>query len=365
VTVTKPISNPETPNPSSMKKALTPCLLLALTGAIVAQDDVITWDDGTKTKCDIVRFDSKTIEYKIKRQRKTDPAHKVSSIRVKKLVEDVYNRASAPEDYLATVDEQLKAKNKLAAAYGYWKAAELFLIDGKFNSGITALAELNKNVPDSPWAHKHFEERFRYFISDKKKLKAAMSVAEKYESEAIKRNWSRGFEHQAKFFMAVAEAASGKAAKEAIESKLRTIMGDTDGTAGFVFKEARVFLADFYRQNKEYAKAAKEYEGILDQPGLTPSVLGRVHLGLGYIQYEKGLTGKDKEAFHKAYLSFLKVYVLAKDGPPELVAEALYQGAQAADAWGGLPSSKAEAARLRGRLRLRSPWKETSWGQKR
>ncbi len=348
-----------------MNKALTTCLLLALTGATVAQDDVITWDDGTKTKCDIVRFDAKNIEYKVKGQRKTDPAHRVAEIRIKKLVEDVYNRAITPEDYLTTVDEQLKAKNELAAAYGYWKAAELFLAEDKVNSAVTALGELDKKIPNSPWTPRYFEVRYRYYISDKKRQKDAMSVAEKYESEAIRRNWSRGFEHQAKFFMAVAEAASGKMTKEAVESKVRQIMGDTDGTAGFVFKEARVFLADFYRQNRDYAKAAKEYESILEQPNLPPDVLGRAHLGLGYIQYERGVTDKDKEAFHQAYLSFLRVYILAKDAPPELVAEALYQAAQAVDAWGGLPTSKAEAARLRGRLRLRSPWKETSWAQKR
>jgi tetratricopeptide (TPR) repeat protein len=165
--------------------------------------------------------------------------------------------------------------------------------------------------------------------------------------------------------MVMAQAASGKAQKEDIESKLKTVIGNTDGTAAFVFKEARVFLADFYRQSGDAAKAAKEYEGLLEQPGLSPDVLARIHLGLGYIAYEKGVTQKDKEAFHQAYLSFLRVYVLAKDAHPEVVAEALYQGAQAAEAWGGMPTSKAEAARLRGRLRFRSPWKETSWGQKR
>jgi len=347
-----------------MKKILTPCFLLALTGSLAAQD-VITWDDGTKVKCEIVGFDAKTIEFKVDNQKRSEPAHKVAGIRMSKLVEDLYNRASAPEDYLSVADEQLKAKNELAAAYGYWKAAELFQADGKVNSAVTALADLDKKIPNSPWTPKYFEARFRHYLTDKKHLKDARSVAEQYESEAIKRNWSRGFEHQAKYFMVLAEAASGKAGKEAVEARVRKILGDTDGSAGFVFKEARVFLADFYRTNGDHAKALKEYESILDQPGLSQDVLARVHLGIGYINYERGVTEKDKEGFHQAYLSFLRVFVLAKDASPELVAEALYQAAQAGEAWGGLPTSKADAARLRGRLRLRSPWKETSWGQKR
>lgn len=355
-----------------MNKALTPLLLLALSAPIVAQDDEITWDDGTKTKCDIVRFDAKTIEFKIRNQRKSEPAHRVRKIRVKKLLDDIYNRSTTPEEYLTVADEQLKAKNQLAASWGYWRAAQLFLDDDKTGSAVSALDLLDKNLPNSPWTPKLFEVKFRHYLSTylsdtrkKKMLADAGKVAETYESEAIKRNWSRGYEHQAKLFMAMAEAASGKAQKDAIESKLKTIIGDTDGTAAFVFKEARVFLADFYRQSGDAAKAVKEYEGLLEQPGLTPDVLARIHLGLGYIAYEKGVTEKDKEAFHRAYLSFLRVYVLAKDAHPEVVAEALYQGAQAAEAWGGMPTSKAEAARLRGRLRYRSPWKDTSWGQKR
>jgi tetratricopeptide (TPR) repeat protein len=350
-----------------MNKALTPFLLFffALTGSLAAQDDVIIWDDGTKTKCEIIRFDAKTIEFKVKNQKQTEPAHKVAEIRIKKLVEDVYNRATTPEEYVSVADEQLKAKNELAAAWGYWKAAQLCLDEGKVNSAVTTLGELDKKLPNSPWSPKYYEELFRHFADDPKKAERAMRIAEQYEGEAIKRNWSRGYEHQAKFFMTVAQAASGKTGKDVIESKIKTTIGDTDGTAGFVFKEARVFLGDFYRENKDYAKAIKEYESLLDQPGLPPNVIARVHLGLGYIQYEKGVTDKNKDGFHQAYLSFLRVYVLAKDADPELVAQALYQAAQAVDAWGGIPTAKAEAARLRGRLRLRSPWKETSWGKKR
>ncbi|MHC4078547.1 MAG: tetratricopeptide repeat protein [Planctomycetota bacterium] len=349
-----------------MSKALTTCLLLALTGTLAAQtDDVITWHDGTKTKCEVVSFDAKHIQYKVKGQRQTAEAHKVMDVRIKKLVEDVYNRAVTPEDFLTAADEQFTAKKTLAGAWGYMKAAELFEAEGKFNSADTALGQLDTKVPNSPWTYRHFELRFRYFVGNKKRLREAMSVAEKYESAAIKRNWSRGFEHQAKFFMVVAEAASGKLTKEVIETKLKRVLGDTDGTAGFVFKEARVFLADFYRKNKEYAKAIKDYEAILDQPGVDPNVLSRAYLGLGYIHYDKGVANKDKEAFHQAYLAFLRVYVLARDADPELVAEALYNAAQAVESWGGLPTAKAEAARLRGRLRLRSPWKETSWAKKR
>jgi hypothetical protein len=83
-----------------MNKALAPLLLLVLTAPIAAQDDTIIWDDGTKTKCDIIRFDAKTIEFKVRNQRKSEPAHRVREIRVKKLLDDIYNRSSTPEEYL-------------------------------------------------------------------------------------------------------------------------------------------------------------------------------------------------------------------------------------------------------------------------
>ena len=347
-----------------MNKALTTCLLLAVTGALAAQKDVITWDDGTQTKCEIVRFDSKNIEYKVRGRRQTAVAHKVRSVQIHKLLTDVYNRAITPEDFLTVADEQFKAKKELAGAWGYMRAAELFEAADSFNSAATALAQLDEKVPNSPWTHRLFTVKFRYYISNKKRLKNAQTVAEKYESEAIKRNWARGYEHQAKFFMLIAEAAGGKMAKDTVETKLKQIMSDTDGTAGFVFKEAKVFLAEFYRQTKDYAKAVKEYDDILELSGVRADLLGRVYLGLGYIHYEKGVVDQDKEAFHQAYLSFLRVYILAKEAHPEVVAEGLFHAAQAVESWGGLPTSKFEAARLRGRLRLRSPWKETSWAKK-
>ena len=266
--------------------------------------------------------------------------------------------------FLTQADEQLKAKKPAAAAFCYREAFKIFRDTGDVVSAMSALSELNKKLPNSPWTPLYFSARIEYYLGNKK-WKDARKVAEQYEIESVKRNWARGYEHEAKFFTVITNILSGKLNKSAAVPAIETVLGDTGGgVTEFVFNRAQVFLADFHRTTKDFKKAGKIYNELTERTGVTPNVLGRAYLGLGYIHYEKGVVEKDKAAFYKAYMSFLRVYILARDANNETVAEGMFRAAEAVEQWGGMPTSRWEASRLRGRLRNRERWKHTSWAKK-
>ena len=81
---------------------------------------------------------------------------------------------------------------------------------------------------------------------------------------------------------------------------------------------------------------------------------------------EKGLAGGEaaKDHFHSAFINFLKVYLNCKEANATIVAEGLYNAAKACEQWGELPTCRQMAGRLRGRLKFRSPYKETYWAKR-
>ncbi len=352
-----------------MKPALTTSLLLTLAATVLAatvaaQDDTIHWQDGTKTKVTFVDFTAKEITYKVGGRKKTAPAHKVRDVTVKMWVEDIANKCTQPDEFLTHADEQMKAKKWAAAAFCYREAFKLFMAAGDVVSATSALSELNKKLPNSPWTPLHFSVRIEYYLGERK-WKDALKVSEQYESESVKRSWARGYEHEAKFFTVVTNILSGKLNKTVAVPAIEAVLGETGGgVTEFVFNRAQVFLADFHRQTKDFKKAGKIYDQLTERTGVAPNVLGRAYLGLGYIDYEKGVVNKDKAAFYQAYMFFLRVYILARDANNETVAEGMFRAAEAVEQWGGMPTSRWEAARLRSRLRNRERWKHTSWAKK-
>ena len=135
-------------------------------------------------------------------------------------------------------------------------------------------------------------------------------------------------------------------------------------SAAFVSQAATVDLADALRAKKQYKEARAEYEELRGQKGLDTDVRARMYLGLGYLSLEDAVGSGKKSDLHDAYKSFLMVYLNAQEAHPEYVAEGLYQAAKACEQWNELPSCPRQAGLLRGRLKYRAPWKDTSWAKK-
>jgi hypothetical protein len=92
------------------------------------------------------------------------------------------------------------------------------------------------------------------------------------------------------------------------------------------------------------------------------TTLAGAMLGTGHLQLAMG-KDNDKEPYRAALLSFLHVYLDTGNAAPDVVAEALYHGAEAALKWGG-NDHRLIAGRLRYLLRNDDRFSETEWVKK-
>ena len=361
---------PENPSrtPDLMKTlALAASLAASVLAApgLKAQKDTIELRNGKVLRNVAVEsWTAKEIKWKGKDGAKSLPAHEVKEASLSK-VQMVFARLG--NDPGTFYEEAKSEKDPLISAACYHNAAMLYFQDGKDSEMLTALQELDEKHPQSPYTPEYYRWKIRYYLGRQKpSYKDAMSIAQKYGDAARTRSWSRAYEYDAEYWEKMVEAASGKTDADGWVKDLKDIIGKTESSAPFVADVARADMGDALRGQKKYAEAKEVYQQLEARSGVSANVRARMFRGLGYIAMEQALTSNNKEDMHEALKNFLKIFLNCKDGAdPELVAEGLYQAAKACEQWNELPSCKLMAARLRGRLKLRSPWKETSWAEKR
>ena len=342
------------------KVLILPVLLLA--APLVAQKDMITLRDGTQiNNVKVTAWTAKDIQFKGKSGSDLRLAHLVKDASIDK-VRVVMNRAGTnPEVLVGAADEN--KKDAIIAGACLHKAAMTFYEDGDIGKMMAALQRIDTDYPNSPYAPSYYTWKIKYYLATKK-TKDAAAIALKYGDASRTRPWSEAYSHDAELWEKVVNGVAGKLKGEAYATAMRETLAKSTGVAPFVAHRAAVELADAYRGGKKFAEAKKEYEKLQKLKGLGVNVRARMYLGLGHIDLEKADSSKKKEDYHDAFLNFLRVYLNAKDADPELVAEGLYHAAKSCEAWGELPSCREMAGRLRGRLRLREPYKSTSWAKK-
>ncbi len=347
-----------------MTKVFSLFAILAIALSLPAQATIRWYDGETATDVRVTVFTAKAVDYRAGSGTKTRPAHEVLEATSTKWLE-AYEEvdASDPAAYLAQADAYLAGKKDLLAQYGYWQSALISGAQGDPDSMFATLNKLNEVMPNSGFAPKYFGMRCRFFLS-KRDFKQALEVAAKYEETCITRSWSAGYEKEALLLTALVQYAAGEQRPAAVRATLAKLAEDESASGRFFSDQALIEVADLDRRDKKLEEAIAGYNALLARKGLEPNLTARALLGVAHLSYEKAKASKSADDYHAATKDFLMVYVLAQEANPEYVAEALYHGARTMEKWNGLPSCKSDAARLRGRLKLMSPYKETSWARK-
>lgn len=347
---------------------IVPILALAVTtGALVAQNDVIEWLDGKRTtKAKVTSFTAREIKFRAAGTNQTKPAHEVKSV-VIETWREFLNRAG--DDPAVLLGEARDQKDLFIAQAAYYRAAELHRQSNSLADMIGVLDELMKKSPTSAYAPELFRRKIQIYLSSKKpRLKDAAKVAESYGAACRQNAWSRAYEFDAELWQLRIKSMEKQANREAFITGLKGLIARANGAADNVAIDATGDLADAYRDQKNLKLARTTYNTLLGTAGVSVDTLARIYIGLGYIHLEDALAAGNEEAakpsYKQAYTSFLKVYILAKGANNNLVAEGLYNAANACEKWNGLPSCRQMAGRLRGRLKFRVLYKDTYWAKK-
>ena len=353
---------------SQLSPAVAPVLALVVSaGALVAQEDVIRWRDGKVTKgAKVTGYTAREIKFRAGGTNQVRAAHEVQSVQIGSWQELIGRAGDDPE---ALVGEAQAEKNVFVAQAGYFRAAELYRESGATADMITVLDALVKKIPTSAYAPEYFRRKIQVYLSAAKpRAKDAASAAEKYGAACRQNAWSKAYELDAELWQLRAASVGKDGDRDTFITGLKDLISRATGGADGVAADAKADLADAYRANKDYKDARAAYEGLQETSGVGVDTLARTYLGLGYIHLEEALSSSDeaasKASYHKAFVSFLKVYVNTKEASNVLVAEGLYNAANACEKWNGLPTCKQMAGRLRGRLKFRALYKDTYWAKK-
>lgn len=351
---------------STPSYSLVPVSLLALwasAGFSLAQDTVVLRDGTIIPDAAITSWTAKEIEFREGRVSKTRPAHEVdlAGTMLEKLQVDL-SRAGSDTAALVGLSEA-KKDDHLVASAALYNAALIFLAAGDSGSWVSALETLHEQHPNSPYAPEYFRILVRYYLAGlKPRATDAAAVAERYAKSARENGWSIGYERDAEYWALRASSLTGTPDVPKYIDGLKKLCTRSEKAAPFVWQAATVNLGDAYRSTQRLEDAEAEYLKLLDE-GLGADVRAQLFLGLGYlnVEYAKTKGGGDTDYLHEAIRNYLKVYLSAKDADPEFVAEALYNAAKTLEEWNKIPDSVAMAGLLRGRLKRRAPWKDTSW----
>ena len=354
---------------SQLSSALVPVLAFAVfTSSLLAQNDVIQWRNGKQTaKAKVTAYTAREIKFRAGGKNQVRASHEVKSVQINACREFL---ARAGEDTEALIGEAQSQKNPFLAQSAYFRAAELYREAGADVDMITVLDALFKKIPTSAYAPEYFRRKIQIYLSAAKpRAKDAASAAEKYGAACRQNAWSKGYELDAELWILRAQSVAKKASKSVFITGLKDLIVRSTGAADAVATDAMADLANVYRRQKNYKEARATYKKLQETGSVRVDTLARVYLGLGYIHLEGAITAGDeaasKAAYHRAFRSFLQVYVNAKAANNNLVAESLYNAANACEKWNGLPSCKQMAGRLRGRLKFRALYKDTPWAKKR
>ena len=368
------ILTPTCSSPRPMKPTplltLVPVSLLTLwplAGSALAQDTVVLRDGTVIADAAIISWTAKEIEFREARAAKTRPAHEVD-VNATKLQKFAVDLDRAGTDTAALVGlAEANTDDSLLASAALYNAALIFIGAGDDRSWVSALEQLEEQYPNSPYAPEYYRFLVRYYLTGlTPRATDAAAVATRYAEAARKNGWSIGYERDAEYWALRASSLTGTPDLPKYVDGLKKLARKSEKTAVFVYKAATVNLGDAYRGMQRLEDAEVEYQRLVVEKGLEADVRAQLYLGLGYlnVEYAKTKSGGDTDHLHEAIRNYLKVYLSAKDADPEFVAEALYNAAKTLEVWNKIPDSIAMAGLLRGRLKRRAPWKDTSWANR-
>lgn len=339
----------------------------ALTAPLAAQD-VIEWIDGTKTeRVRVSDFNTLEIKWSSSGSDKK-PSDQVRELTVQKAREK-FARGYAARDqkagetaelFLGVAREEL-TKTPFLAQFGFWEAGRFLFDNGKEDEGIPIFDELITKLPDSGFVPRAYAMKIEYYLGSNK-AKSADKVAKDYNSTALTKGYPDGYVRESELYMILAQAAGGALKAGELRSQLEVLVTRTESSYPTICSRARVYVANSLRQEGKLDEAMQLYSKITEQKALDKATLALAMLGTGHIHLARA-TESNKEGYREALMAFLHVYVDAQDAGQDVVAEALFFGAEAAKKWGGVDSNLI-AARLRGNLRNDARFNGSEWAKK-
>ena len=338
-------------------KTFAACLIaLACATTAPAQSDKVYLLDGTVVKgVKVTEFSIRSLRY-----RRAGATESVESDQVAKIELGKFNKTYARglRDaglMLTLAREELADGPSVMAQLGFIAAGSGFLDEGSPAEAMSALNELQKAMPEAGSIADVYRLKFEYYINaGPKSASSALTVAKKYESDAIGGAWPNGFSVEAMFFQAMASNLS----PEDFQTKLRSIISSSRSTNIVVANRANIQLANSLLQTNAIDEAKRIYENIAKSTNVDDTSLAGAYLGLGRILFSQG---EDKEKAKEALLMFLRVRLETRDAWPSLHAEALYNCILAARQWKG-----PEYARVMARCRrvLYAEFPNSEWAQR-
>ncbi|MFT4515082.1 MAG: hypothetical protein ACI91B_003795 [Planctomycetota bacterium] len=340
--------------PMTSKILAASLIALVVATSATAQSATLHLQDGSVIK------DAKVVDFTVRslRYKRSGSTESVDSDRVAKIefadFEKIYARGlKDPGLMLTLAREQLAAKNNVMAQVGFVGAAQRFFDQGSPSNAVSALNELQKAFPEGGTIPDVYRLKFEYYLgTGAKGLSSALTVAKKYESDAITGAWPGGYSVEASFFKVLASQAT----PAEYQTKLRGIVGQARATNTMVSNRSNIELAHSLRRDKQVDEAKRIYDTIAKKEGVDDSSRAGAYLGLGHLLVGAG----DKEQAKQALLMFLRVRLETRDAWPSLHAEALYSGIGAARKWAG-----PEYLFIIGRCRsvLMSEFPRSEWAQ--
>jgi len=343
-------------------------LFFALAPALAAQD-VITWADGTTTdRCRVDEFTVIEVKWKTGSGSDKRSSDQVVDLKVEKVIDHYKrgfdakrNRTEDTPDLFLGVARQDLAKAPFMAQFGLWEAGKFLLETGKTAEAMATFDELIQKLPDSGFVPRVYALKLDYYLATGK-TKSADKVAKDYKETALTKGYPQGYQHEANFYGIMADAVAGTLKSDDLRRQLENLITVTDGPFPMVANRCRLQVANSLRQEGKADEAMAGYERIAKAKVVDTTTLAGAMLGIGYLQMAKG-NETEKEPYREAMLSFLHVYIDTAEAAPEVVAEALFNAAQAAVKWGGT-DHRTIAGRLNYMLRSDSRYSDTEWAKK-
>lgn len=346
----------------------TAALLLAVVSPAVAQD-VITWADGTTTdRCRVSDFTVLEVKWSAGGSNEKKPSDLVLDLSIEK-VRERYKRGYAakeqnagdtPDQFLGPAREDI-AKQPFMAQFGLWEAAKFLMETGKEAESFQTLDELLQKLPDSGFVPRALALKIEYYLGANK-AKSAEKVAKDYKDLATTKGFPAGYVHEAEFFALMAQDAGGGMKPSELRSQLEHLIAQTEGNYPLLANRCRLQVAHTLRQEKKADEALALYTRIGQEKAVDKTTLAGAMLGTGHLHLAKG-SDSDRESYRAAMIAFLHVYIDTQEASRDVVAEALFHGAQAATKWGGNDHGLI-AGRLRGLLRNDVRFSDTEWAKK-
>ncbi len=337
-------------------------VLVAFAAPVAAQNDSITWTDGSVTKgVTVTGFTIRQASYKTRGSTEQKSSDMVLKMDISK-VKDKYRRAftAGRDDRVAQflmIAESLKEQPFLSQ-FGYMEAAQMLLDNEQYGDAFGVLEEMTTACPDSGFVPILYRAKCEYYLGRQQKSDLA-KVAGAFAAAAQTQAYPQGYVIEAEYYRALARALNGELTPDALRKEMQGILRRADPNFPVIAGRARLSIADNLRIEGKIAEAKNEYQDLIDDDKTAPTLLPAAWLGLGHTFAAEG-TPNTRELYRSALLAYLRVY-LDDASSDALKAESLYFGAQAAQNWGGEGAARHRSI-LRGRLLNHYP--DSSWAKK-